>query len=73
MNDQRKPNPLIDENSPYLLQHAYNPVNWRPWSQETLKLAQEEDKPLLISTDTQPAIGAMLWRMRPLRMMPLRL
>ena len=32
-----------------MLQHAYNPVNWRPWSQETLKLAQDEDKPLLIS------------------------
>jgi hypothetical protein len=49
MNDQRKPNALINENSPYLLQHAYNPVNWQPWSQETLKIAQEEDKPLLIS------------------------
>lgn len=49
MNDQRKPNALIDENSPYLLQHAHNPVNWQPWSEETLKIAQEEDKPLLIS------------------------
>jgi hypothetical protein len=49
MNVQGKPNALIDENSPYLLQHAYNPVNWRPWSEEALKLAQEEDKPLLIS------------------------
>lgn len=45
----RKPNALINESSPYLLQHAYNPVNWFPWSEEALKKAQEEDKLILVS------------------------
>jgi hypothetical protein len=47
--EQRTPNSLIHENSPYLLQHAHNPVRWLPWSKETLAKAQAEDKPLLIS------------------------
>ena len=42
-------NALISESSPYLLQHAHNPVNWHPWKEETLKHAQEENKLLLIS------------------------
>ena len=42
-------NALIDETSPYLLQHAHNPVDWVAWSPEVLKRAQEEGKPLLIS------------------------
>ncbi len=42
-------NQLIDENSPYLLQHAHNPVNWLPWSEKALEKAKKEDKPLLIS------------------------
>jgi uncharacterized protein YyaL (SSP411 family) len=42
-------NDLINESSPYLLQHAHNPVNWRPWNDETLELAKKENKPLLIS------------------------
>lgn len=42
-------NPLINETSPYLLQHAHNPVNWYPWNQETLDLAKKEDKLILIS------------------------
>lgn len=42
-------NTLIDESSPYLLQHAHNPVAWHPWKKEVLKLAQSENKPLLIS------------------------
>ena len=42
-------NRLINESSPYLLQHAHNPVNWLPWGEEALNLAQAEDKPLLIS------------------------
>lgn len=45
----RKPNALINESSPYLLQHAYNPVNWFPWSNAALKKAQEEDKLILVS------------------------
>ena len=43
------PNQLIHENSPYLLQHAYNPVNWYPWGDEALQKAKKEDKPILVS------------------------
>ncbi|MDG1570986.1 thioredoxin domain-containing protein [Robiginitalea sp. M366] len=43
------PNALIRESSPYLLQHAYNPVQWLPWNEETLAKARAENKPLLIS------------------------
>ena len=42
-------NALINETSPYLLQHAHNPVNWKAWSPETLEQAREENKLLLIS------------------------
>ncbi len=42
-------NHLIHENSPYLLQHAHNPVNWYPWGEEALKKAKEENKLLIIS------------------------
>ncbi|MEM7484129.1 MAG: thioredoxin domain-containing protein [Bacteroidota bacterium] len=42
-------NALINETSPYLLQHAHNPVNWEAWNPEVLARAKEEDKPLLIS------------------------
>jgi len=42
-------NRLADETSPYLLQHAHNPVNWYPWGQEALTKAKKEDKPILLS------------------------
>lgn len=42
-------NRLKDENSPYLLQHKNNPVDWFPWSDEALKLARNEDRPILLS------------------------
>ena len=42
-------NSLVNETSPYLLQHAHNPVNWHPWNEETLAKAKKEDKLLLIS------------------------
>ncbi len=42
-------NDLIHETSPYLLQHAHNPVNWMPWSENALMLAQKMDKPILVS------------------------
>ena len=42
-------NKLINEQSPYLLQHAHNPVEWYPWGMEALQRAVEEDKPILIS------------------------
>ena len=42
-------NNLVHETSPYLLQHAHNPVDWQPWKESTLKEAQQEQKLLLIS------------------------
>jgi len=42
-------NALADETSPYLLQHAHNPVNWRPWSQQALEDAKKENKLVLVS------------------------
>jgi len=42
-------NLLAEETSPYLLQHKDNPVDWRPWGDETLELARTEDRPLLVS------------------------
>lgn len=42
-------NELLSENSPYLLQHAHNPVNWQPWSEKALNQAKKENKLLLIS------------------------
>jgi len=46
---QNMPNLLIHETSPYLLQHAYNPVDWYPWGSEALERARAEDKPILLS------------------------
>lgn len=43
------PNRLIDESSPYLQQHAYNPVNWYPWGEEAFLKAKAEDKPVFLS------------------------
>src|SRR5215203_7083261 len=43
------PNRLADEMSPYLLQHAHNPVDWYPWGEEALTKAAREDKPILLS------------------------
>src|SRR5688572_4480844 len=42
-------NKLIEETSPYLLQHAHNPVNWFAWGDEALSLAKKENKPILVS------------------------
>ena len=42
-------NRLIHEKSPYLLQHAYNPVDWYPWGDEAFKKARDEDKPVFLS------------------------
>ena len=43
------PNRLINETSPYLLQHAHNPVDWYPWGEEALQRAVNEDKPIMLS------------------------
>lgn len=45
----RKANRLINQKSPYLLQHAYNPVDWYPWGDEAFKRAKAEDKPVFVS------------------------
>jgi uncharacterized protein YyaL (SSP411 family) len=45
----KKPNRLINEKSPYLLQHAYNPVEWFPWGEEAFAKARREDKPIFLS------------------------
>ncbi len=44
-----KTNRLIHEKSPYLLQHAYNPVNWYPWGDEAFEAARKQDKPVFLS------------------------
>lgn len=48
-NSSKKPNRLIDEKSPYLLQHAYNPVKWYPWGNEAFQKAKAENKPIFLS------------------------
>ena len=47
--DGRKSNRLIDSGSPYLLQHAHNPVDWHPWGAEAIDKARREGKPIFIS------------------------
>ena len=47
--NERKTNRLIKEKSPYLLQHAYNPVDWYPWSDEAFQRAKAENKPVFVS------------------------
>lgn len=47
--ESRPPNALIHEKSPYLLQHAHNPVDWRPWGVEAFETARRENKPVFLS------------------------
>ncbi|MGQ9687262.1 MAG: thioredoxin domain-containing protein [Desulfobaccales bacterium] len=49
MTTSSRPNRLIQETSPYLRQHAYNPVDWHPWGPEALEQARREDKPIFLS------------------------
>ena len=49
MVEQLKANALVSETSPYLLQHAYNPVQWYPWNEQALQRARQENKPILLS------------------------
>jgi len=49
MDKAKHENALIHETSPYLLQHAHNPVHWYPWGPEALARAQKEDKPIMLS------------------------
>ncbi|MBI1820033.1 MAG: DUF255 domain-containing protein, partial [Nitrospirae bacterium] len=49
MSGHKYTNALIHETSPYLLQHAHNPVEWQSWVDEALSRAKKEDKPILLS------------------------
>ena len=49
MPELKNPNLLIEEKSPYLLQHAHNPVDWYPWGDEAFEKAKREDKPIFLS------------------------
>ncbi len=49
MSNSARKNRLANETSPYLLQHAENPVDWYPWSEEALAAARAQDKPILLS------------------------
>ncbi len=49
MSDHKHTNLLINETSPYLLQHAHNPVDWHPWGEEALEKARRKNKPILLS------------------------
>ena len=46
---EKRPNRVIHEQSPYLLQHAHNPVDWRPWGSQAFELARRENKPVFVS------------------------
>ena len=46
---KRHPNKLVSQKSPYLLQHAYNPVNWHPWGEEAFEKSRSEDRPIFLS------------------------
>lgn len=49
MTTQNVPNRLAKEKSPYLLQHANNPVDWFPWSDEAFEVAKRGNKPIFLS------------------------
>ncbi|MBC7933721.1 MAG: DUF255 domain-containing protein, partial [Rubrivivax sp.] len=49
MSEHKHTNRLINETSPYLLQHAHNPVDWHSWGEEALEKSKREDKPILLS------------------------
>ncbi len=49
MTEKRAPNFLANEKSPYLQEHAHNPVQWRPWGDEALRKAKNDGKPILLS------------------------
>jgi len=50
----RKPNRLAAEHSPYLLQHAHNPVDWYPWGDEAFEKARAKDVPIFLSSMNSP-------------------
>jgi hypothetical protein len=56
-----KTNRLASETSPYLLQHAHNPVDWYPWGNEAFEAARASNKPILFQLGMLPATGATSW------------
>lgn len=60
-------NHLKNATSPYLLQHAENPVDWYPWCKQAFEKAKSEDKPIFLSIGYSTVIGVMLWLMRALK------
>lgn len=52
-------NRLIHEKSPYLLQHAHNPVDWRPWGEQAFAAARRADLPVFLSIGYSTCTGAM--------------
>jgi uncharacterized protein YyaL (SSP411 family) len=56
----RAPNRLITESSPYLKQHAGNPVDWYAWGPEALARAKAEDKPILLSRSAIPLVTGVM-------------
>jgi uncharacterized protein YyaL (SSP411 family) len=53
-----KTNRLIHEKSPYLLQHAHNPVDWYPWGEEAFTKARQANKPIFLSIGYSTACDA---------------
>lgn len=49
MINQNVPNRLVKEKSPYLLQHAHNPVNWFPWSDEDFEIFKSKSRPVFLT------------------------
>lgn len=64
----KKPNRLINEKSPYLLAHAYNPVDWYPWSVEAFEKAKKKTSLFFYQLVILPVIGVMLWKKSLLKM-----
>ena len=60
-------NHLAGSLSPYLRQHAQNPVDWWPWCDEAFAEARRRDVPILLSVGYPPATGAMSWPTSPSR------
>ena len=58
---ERKSNRLGKEKSPYLLQHAFNPVNWYPWGEEAFEKARKEGKPIFLSIGYSTCYWCHVW------------
>ena len=69
-NKKADQNHLADAQSPYLLQHADNPVEWYPWGEEALRELKARTSRSLLVLAMRPAIGVMSWSERALRMIP---